>query len=158
VRSEFSAWASAQLDELQRRVRADRIAELEEEITLELLQAAAKGIKRSIPRMLAKAEGVRLAEPDADFNRMCELERLREVQGGNAGSGRPASGTDWTTPTAKAAIDLWRLRKVILRRFPGTAGVGPKNEELAAIAADRHPKVSAKEAFNWYKNERLASL
>jgi hypothetical protein len=161
VRSEFAAWASAQLDELQRRVRADRIAELEEEITPELLQAAARGLKGSIPRMLAKADGVRLVEPNADFNRMCELEELRERQGGKGGPGRPASGADSKTLTAQAARDLWRLRQVILPRFwpeAGKGGVGPKNEALAAIVAARHAGATAREALNWYKNERLASL
>jgi hypothetical protein len=161
VRREFGAWAFEQLDELQRRVRADRIKELEAEITPELLQAAARGLKGAIPRMLAKAEGVRLVEPNADFNRICELEELRERQGGKGGPGRPASGADPNTPTAQAARDLWRLRQVILPRFwpeAGKGGVGPTNEALAAIVAARHAGVTAREALNWYKNERLASL
>ena len=161
MRREFAAWASAELDELQRRVRADQIVELEAEIAPELLRAAAKGIKRAMPAMLAKAEGVRLAEPDADFNRMCELERLRENQAGKSGPGRPASGADPSTPAGQAARDLWRLRQVILPRFwpeAGKGGIGPTNEALAAIAADRQQGVTAREALNWYKNERLASL
>lgn len=177
----FIAWLHRQLDELDQRVLTDRRRELETAITPSLLKPSllkqfADGLMASLPFFQGKVEGLRLAEPHADINRMCELERLRELD--VVGRGRPASGADPNSPTALAARDMWRIRQVILPRFwpEGTErGMGPGNAELASIAAKRQNdllsknaaveqavkdklKVSAKAALNWYKNEGVASF
>ena len=163
-KAEFAAWASAQLDELERRVRAERISELEEEVTPERLRLMAKGLRAAQPIIEAKMAGIRMSEPKADFNRMAEIEHtasLREATGQSGKRGRTASGADWHSPTAKAARDLWRLRQVILPRFwreAGKGGVGPRQEALAEMAAARHHGVKPSAVLSFYENERLASL
>jgi hypothetical protein len=163
MKAAFGQWVSLQLDELRRRVRAEREQEIEAEVTPEVLRAAAKGLKHAGPRLAAKAEAYRAAKPSADANWMIERESLQEIRAstGYSGPGRPPSGPDDTKPAAKAARDLWRIRHVILPRLwpeGAKAGWGLTNEELAKIAAARHPGTSAKAVLHWYENERLASL
>ena len=160
----FAAWALAQLDELERRVRADRIREVEEAATPERLRLMAKGLRAAQPIIEAKMAGIRMAEPKADFNRMADIEHtssVREATGQSGKRGRTASGADPHSPAAKAARDLWRLRRVILPRFwpeAGRGGVGPRNDALAAIAATRHHGAKPSAVLAWYENERLARL
>lgn len=160
----FVAWAIRQLEELERRVRAERIAEIEAAWNTEIVPAARKlgeTLEAGWPQLHQKIAGVRLAKPGATINDIVGMERLQEVRkasGWKGGSGRPASGADPKSPAALAAQDIWRLRQVILSRFwpeAGKGGHGPTNEELAKIAASRHQGAKPSAALHWYRNEKL---
>jgi len=158
----FGAWILRQLDELECHVRAEREAEMEPMLS-EFIPAPSKRFKAAAHRLQQMLADIRLMKPRATVNEIVDRERLgeiRRVSGWKGGAGRPASGSDWARPTAKAARDLWRIRKIILPRFwaqAGKGGKGPTNEALAAIVAPRYPPATASETLNCYKNERLAS-
>jgi hypothetical protein len=155
----FAAWASAQLDELERRVRAEREAALEPNAP-EFAATIVRALKAALPLLEQRLAGARDIDPKAGVNDLATAEARRET--GQAGMrGRTASRADSHSPAAKAARDLWRLRHVILPRFwptAGRGGVGPTNDALAQIAAARHYGAEASAVLSWYNNERLARL
>ena len=149
---EVGAWLNQRLDELERRVRDERIHRLPPDAGQRLADALAA----AMPAFLMKEKAMRAVKPKATFNDLVRSEE-RQSAGWEGGVGRPGTDTDPNTATAHAARDLWRIRHVILPRFWSKAAK-PTNAELTAIVAARHNGVSASAALNWYKNERLPSL
>jgi hypothetical protein len=153
------------LDELQEHVRDERMRELPNELTPELLKSISDTLKSGkwLEALQAKLAGIRLAKPKATIHDIIEMEddeELAATKGWARGRGRPPRGPDKNSPAARAARDLWRIRHVILPRFwPEGAkpGLGLTNERLATIAADRNG-ATATATLAWYENERLANL
>lgn len=163
----FAVWMIRQLEELERRVRAECIAEIEAAWDDEIIPAVAKlpeTLDRAMPLLRAKMQMAKALDPKATVNTIVEAERrakVRESSGWTGGPGRPAFGADPDTPAARAARDIWRLRHVILPRFwPEGAkrGKGLTNLELAKITALKHDGATASAAEAWYENEKLASF
>lgn len=166
---EFATWTHRLLDELDEHVRAERKKEIEREWPefgpkiVRAIKANGRIMAQMLQRRLDdfRIDNPKVKRPVDTLIEQDWLRAVRKASDWQGGSGRPASGADWTSTTASAAHDLWRIRHVILPRFwpEGTKpGRGLTNEKLAMMAAARHPDVTASEALNWYKNERLASL
>lgn len=158
----FGEWVSRKLDQLDRITAAVRRAEIEPHVP-EIAAAGAKGLAAGIPALNEKLAAMRTMMPNATINDIVKKERLKEIRkasGWEGGAGRPASGADETTPNALAALDMWRIRKVIFPRFwPEQAKGGWRRDKLdvAKIAAARHPGATPEAAESWYLNEKLAS-
>jgi hypothetical protein len=165
----FVAWIHRLLDELDEHARAEREKELERDWP-EFGPNIVRAIKvngRIMAQMLQRRlDEFRIDNPKLKrpVDALIEEERVRAIRKASdwqGGAGRPASGVDWSSATACAARDLWRIRHVILPRFwPEGAkpGRGLTNARLATIAAARHPDVSAEAALHWYEKQRLAKL
>jgi hypothetical protein len=140
-RATFKAYVNRQLDELEERVRADRVKQLEEEVTPEMLAEFGAAVVNNIKLAQVRIADFKALHPGKTVNDYIKLERRMQEQQQTGtirrGPTKADPGEQARHPSALAAIDVRRMRDVIFPRFWGHKNrtVKPTAEE---IAAERH--------------------
>ncbi len=149
----FRDWVSERLDELRTLVRAERLKELKPLDRAELL----KDVSRQLAEAGARRSAMRLAHPGLTEEQL-DRKMLRLAEERESGQRRrgPTKGAGEPPPAARAAWDMWRIRKVIFPRFWPEEHGRRDHLDVARIAASRHPGATPEATDSWYENNRLA--
>jgi hypothetical protein len=163
-RAVFKSYVNAQLDELERRIRAERIAQLEADETLpETIRQLADGVQRGFAIAHVRVEDFKALHPGATVNDLIKWERRmieqRETGKVRRGPTKADPGEQANHSTVLAAFDVRRMRYVIFPRFWGRKNrtSKPTAEE---IAAERHnaPLSAVQSRINKSKGENTTSI
>jgi hypothetical protein len=141
-RAAFKSYVNAQLDELERRVREERIRQLEEDEQVpELIRQLGEGLQRGFSVAQARIADWKAEHPGRSMDDYMKWERRlferRETGKVRRGPTKADIGDLARHPTTLAAIDVRRMRYVLFPRLWGRKNrtIKPTAEE---IAADRH--------------------
>jgi len=138
-RAAFKSFVNAQLDELEARIRAERIEQLEaDELLPGTMRQLADGLQRGMAVAQTRIDDFKAEHPGATMDDFIKWESrlIERKQTGKVRRG-PTKGSGLNKATVDAALDVRRMRDVIFQRFWGRRNrtTKPTAEE---IAAERH--------------------
>jgi hypothetical protein len=141
-RAAFKSYVNVQLDELERRIRQERVQQLEADETLpDLMRQVADGLQRGLSVAQVRMDDFKAEHPGATVQDFMKWERRllerRETGSVRRGPTKADPGERANHPTMLAAFDVRRMRQVIFPRFWNHRNrtTRPTAED---IAAERH--------------------